>query len=385
MTNRLKAGIDRKVFQLVHENTLIYNTCWEDPACDRAMMQLNRDSSVVMLTSAGCNALDYALDHPAAIHAIDMNPRQNALLELKLAGIKALEFEDFFQLFGEGFHANYRSLYTHLKEALPSEHRSFWDKKFRHFFGPGVRKSFYTHGATGTFAWLITRFLKAYPALNRAVHHLLQAPDLATQQKYYQQLEPMLFNRLMKWTMNQHLVMCLLGVPESQQDLLKQEYQDGVVGFIQEKLRQIFFEHHLKTNYFWSLYLRGAYSRENCPNYLKQPYFNALKAGTNISTHTQTISEFLTDHPGAYTHFVLLDHQDWLAHHAPEALEEEWRLILKNAAPGAKILLRSAASKVWFIPSFAKERMVIHEELAQFWHQKDRVGTYGCTYFAILQ
>ena len=38
-----------------------------------------------MLTSAGCNALDYLLDGPAEIHAVDVNFRQNALLELKAA------------------------------------------------------------------------------------------------------------------------------------------------------------------------------------------------------------------------------------------------------------------------------------------------------------
>jgi S-adenosylmethionine-diacylgycerolhomoserine-N-methlytransferase len=46
-------------------------------------MELDRHSSVVMITSAGCNALDYLLDDPARIHAIDVNFRQNALLELK--------------------------------------------------------------------------------------------------------------------------------------------------------------------------------------------------------------------------------------------------------------------------------------------------------------
>jgi len=35
------------------------------------------------LTSAGCNVLEYLLDSPAEIHAVDVNPRQNALLHLQ--------------------------------------------------------------------------------------------------------------------------------------------------------------------------------------------------------------------------------------------------------------------------------------------------------------
>ncbi|MCW0218895.1 MAG: BtaA family protein, partial [Prosthecobacter sp.] len=67
------------IFNRVHGGNLVYNTCWEDPRLDRQMLDLQPDSRVVMITSAGCNALDYLLDAPAEIHAVDMNPRQNAL------------------------------------------------------------------------------------------------------------------------------------------------------------------------------------------------------------------------------------------------------------------------------------------------------------------
>lgn len=62
------------VFRQVHSNNLVYNTCWEDPRCDRELMQFDTDSEIVMITSAGCNALDYLLDRPSAIHCVDVNP-----------------------------------------------------------------------------------------------------------------------------------------------------------------------------------------------------------------------------------------------------------------------------------------------------------------------
>ncbi len=58
-----------------------------------------------------------------------------------------------------------------------------------------------------------------------------------------------------------------------------------------------------------------------------------------IHTYNTTISEFLKCHPGPYSHFILLDHQDWLAWHDPQALEQEWRLILANSRAGSKILM----------------------------------------------
>ena len=88
-------------FQQVHGKKLIYNTCWEDPRCDRKLLDLQSDSKVVMITSAGDNALDYLLDQPAEIHAVDMNYRQNALLDLKRSAFQQLDHKQFFQLFGQ--------------------------------------------------------------------------------------------------------------------------------------------------------------------------------------------------------------------------------------------------------------------------------------------
>jgi S-adenosylmethionine-diacylglycerol 3-amino-3-carboxypropyl transferase len=102
-----------------------------------------------------------------------------------------------------------------------------------------------------------------------------------------------------------------------------------------------------------------------------------------IATHTTTLSQFLQENPGQYTHFVLLDHQDWLARNDQQALGEEWELILQNSAPEAKVLLRSAAKEVTFIPDFARQNLRFEHEKTAEWHQKDRVGTYASVHLGI--
>ena len=103
--------LDQKVFDAIYSRSLVYNTCWEDPAVDRQALQLTPNDTILVITSAGCNTLDYALQAPRRIHAVDANPRQTALLELKIAGIRGLDFDDFFLLFGHGRHARFRDLY----------------------------------------------------------------------------------------------------------------------------------------------------------------------------------------------------------------------------------------------------------------------------------
>ena len=132
------------VFRQVHTKNLVYNTCWEDPRCDRQLLQLNHDSEVVMITSAGCNALDYLLDNPMKINCIDMNPRQNALLELKKASFKNATYSEHWIMFGDGVMPEAETHYQQkLRNDLPGSAKEYWDENWKYFNGKGIRKSFY--------------------------------------------------------------------------------------------------------------------------------------------------------------------------------------------------------------------------------------------------
>src|SRR3954469_25254573 len=94
--------VQNSIFKAIHTRNLIYNTCWEDPRLDRVALQLTPKDRVVVITSAGCNALDYLLAGAGEVNAVDVNPIQNALLELKRAAVLGLDQESFFELFGAG-------------------------------------------------------------------------------------------------------------------------------------------------------------------------------------------------------------------------------------------------------------------------------------------
>ena len=95
-------------------------------------LDLCPDDRVLAITSAGCNVLDYAL-RGARVLAVDANPRQNHLLELKLAGIRTLAFEDFFALFGDGGTPRAREIYASLRHLLTpaAQRRRCWRTRSR--------------------------------------------------------------------------------------------------------------------------------------------------------------------------------------------------------------------------------------------------------------
>lgn len=383
--NAPKNRLNQTVFKQVHGNNLVYNTCWEDPRCDRELLALDPQSRVVMITSAGCNALDYALDKPAEINCIDMNPRQNALLELKMSVFRNSNFEALFKMFGDGAYHNAAAFYHYtLRPSMPDFAQNYWDRHISFFNGKGVRQSFYWHGTSGLFAWAFTRFMQSNKNTYSLANQLFNAKNIEEQRRIYAELEPKILNNFVKWAMNQQITMTLLGVPDSQKQLLKPDTEG--VDFFEKSFRQVFSDLPIADNYFWQLYFNGKYSTQCAPNYLKINNFDILKnqIGT-IKTHTTTVTDYLNQHPALYSHYVLLDHQDWLAANNRLALAEEWRAILKNSQQGTRILLRSAAYSIDFLPDFVHEKVVFEKEKTAALHRQDRVGTYGSVYLGIVK
>lgn len=383
---RLMSIIDTtrdRIFRKIHSSNLVYNACWEDPRIDRQLMQIDGNSKIVMITSAGCNALDYLLDQPAEIHTVDVNPRQNALLQFKLRLIERGDFDDLFGFFGHGAHRDYRKLYKLVRHKLPEYAQAFWDVKIKYFDVSGLKKSFYYRGSSGAFAWAMRQFLNANKGFRHHVYDFIDAQNLDEQRELYAKIEPHLWNKLNRWLLRRDVVLAMVGVPRPQRELIDRQHPESLPGYVRDNLRRVCTELPIRDNYFWRVYLKGHYSHQCCPNYLKLEFFEQLNASIErIQTHTMTIADFLRQNPGQYSHFVLLDHQDWLAWHRPDALREEWRLILANSRPGSKILLRSASTQINFLPDFAREALRPLPELSQPLHLQDRVGTYGSTLFA---
>ena len=175
----------RTLFSWVHGNCLVYNTCWEDPRIDREVMQLGPDDDVVLITSAGCNALDYALDAPRSIHAVDMNYRQNALLELKISGIRHLDFDSFYSLFGAGGHRDFPEWYQRkLRTSLSHRSQHYWDRRLHYFSRPHAGATFYHRGTTGIFGRMVMAYFRL-ARVHEAARALFQARSLEEQREIY--------------------------------------------------------------------------------------------------------------------------------------------------------------------------------------------------------
>ncbi len=385
-----------RVFNMVHGNNLVYNTCWEDPRLDRVALEFQPDDDVLVITSAGCNALDYILAGPRHVHAVDMNPRQNALLELKLAGIRKLQFEDFFQMFGEGRLPGAARIYEQqLRSELSDWSRGYWDRWIRFFDSP--RRPFYYRGTSGAFARMMMLYADRVIKVRPHVDAILEAESLEEQERIYREhLRDRFWSRSVRFAMNRDTTLSMVGVPKAQRRQVETQYEGGIVQFVEDCLDAVFTKLPLTDNYFWRVYMKGCYTPACCPEYLKAENFARLREGLvdGVTVHTASVQHFLESHRGTISKFVLLDHMDWLSDRFFPLLEAEWQAIFDRAAPGARAIWRSGGLRTEFIDQVQIMRqgklqpirglLTYHPELAAELHEKDRVHTYGSFYIADL-
>jgi S-adenosylmethionine-diacylglycerol 3-amino-3-carboxypropyl transferase len=390
-TSALSDFVDQKLFEAIYARALIYNSCWEDPAVDRQALALQSDDTVLVITSAGCNALDYALDGPAHIHAVDANPRQSALMELKLAGIRRLEFDDFFAVFGAGAHPHFGDLYREmLRPELSPFAVRYWDRHWRWFESTPGDGTFYSHGLSGYVARLFRSYLRMRPALREGIEALGEARTLDEQREIYDRaVAPLLWSRPVKWTLSRQITMSVLGVPHPQRKEVQSQHAGGIAGFVREAIEYVARQLPFWSNYFWTLYIRGRHTLGCCPEYLKRENFLALKGGLadRISTHTCTVTDFLERTDARISKFVLLDHMDWMSSYHPEALAAEWGAILARATRPARVIFRSAHARPTYLDPITVAEgstrrplscyLEFHPELAARLHSGDRVHTYA--------
>ncbi|KAF5343351.1 hypothetical protein D9758_014171 [Tetrapyrgos nigripes] len=342
--------------------TFIYGFTWEDPEVDLKFLDLTDSDTMFVVTSAGDNALHYAIAaSPRTIHCVDMNPCQGHLLELKLACIHSLSYSDFFSLFGLGYHPNFLDLLeTKIAPHLSSGAYQFWRSNIDAF----TSSSFYLHGYSG-FAVKTCKFLFRMMGLRKDIEQMCECDTLEDQQCIWQnRVRPTLLSPFaVALLRNPTFCWNALGVPMNQRKMLLDE--GGVYEYVKDTMDPMISTYLLKTqNYFYRVVFRGQYSPSCCPEYLTLAGFCSLKANNgklldNFRIHTDSITNVLHGmSSNSITRSLIMDHLDWFSE-GSEEVEKEISELHRVLAPGGLVFWRSAAKNPWYASVFQRAGFLV--------------------------
>ncbi|MCI5058395.1 MAG: BtaA family protein [Flavobacteriales bacterium] len=108
-----------------------YANCWEDADVLTEALEVQQGEKVLSIASAGDNSFSLLINQPEVVVAVDVNPIQLHLIELKRLAIKYMSQEEYLAFVGFVLADPKEKLktYERLKSELSSEARAYWDQK----------------------------------------------------------------------------------------------------------------------------------------------------------------------------------------------------------------------------------------------------------------
>ena len=157
-----------------------YSQVWEDDLILRSGLGIHEDDCVLSIASAGCNALSMLLSGAHQVVAVDVNPAQIALVQLKKTAITHCTLSDYRILMGVDA-GNAASIYQSIRRSLPEETAAFWDQNTE-LFSRGIIHTGKLDHYFQIFEEQCIR--KLIP--QEALHTYLQSEDTAEQDDFFE-------------------------------------------------------------------------------------------------------------------------------------------------------------------------------------------------------
>lgn len=205
----------------------IYSFTWEDARVDSRLLKITSDDVILALTSAGDNILSYALERPKRIHAVDLNPAQNHLLELKVAAFRGLDYQNFWKLFGDGKHDDFHKLLVEdLSPHLSSHAFDFWLHAGPSTFDSRGKGLYFTGGSR--HALKLISWLGSLLGIRKDMDKLGEAQTLAEQREIWtKRVRKVLLSQLLAYFVvgSERFLWKALGVPGEQRAMIEEDFK----------------------------------------------------------------------------------------------------------------------------------------------------------------
>jgi S-adenosylmethionine-diacylglycerol 3-amino-3-carboxypropyl transferase len=347
-------------------------------------MALGEDHSVVTIASGGCNVLAYLTRSPARIDAVDLNASHIALNRMKIAAVRHLPTHaDLFRFFGSAGNAHNSAAYDRfIASGLDPGSRTYWERRNWR----GKRRitvfdgNFYRKGLLGLFIATGHRVAKLHGV---DPSRIMDARTLGDQRRFFEEYLSPLFDRpLLRAATGYKASLFGLGIPPAQYDLLSTSGKGTMADVLSARLEKLACHFPLKENYFaWQAFARR-YPQPGeaaLPAYLEPKNYDTIRRNLGrVHVHYTSVTELLARKDAcSVDRFVLLDAQDWMSDAQLNAL---WTEITRTAAPGARVIFRTAAEPS-LLPGHVSATLLdqwrYEEGLSLELSGRDRSAVYG--------
>ncbi len=380
-------------------DAFVYNQIWEDPKVDLQALELDENSRILTISSGGCNTLNYLIEKPESITAVDLNRHHIYLLNLKISALKNLpSYDDFFAFFGFGKHDKNKEYYKkYIAPTLDSDTKKFWESNSLigritqgnriDFFKKG---GLYEHSRNGYFLRLFHLFSHLHGCHPEKIINAKTPQEQA--EIYEKYIEPFFNSFFIKAIGKMPVTLFGLGIPPQQYEEIKKDFDENVniLDVYRERAKRLAVDYPIYQNYFEWQAFAIKYDTENLqaiPENLKEENYENLKSNASkIKTKIGSVTKEIADnHFDKFNRFVFLDAQDWMN---TETITELWQTIAEKTKGGSRIIFRTAGASSPienYLPKNLLERFEYKKSLSKELFKQDRASIYGGFHLYILK
>ncbi|MBM4037766.1 MAG: DUF3419 family protein [Planctomycetes bacterium] len=311
--------------------TVNYSSCNEDSRSELRALQIGPADRVLCITGSGARPIDLLVQRPASIVSLDLNPCQNFLLELKMAAIQRLEYEEFLGFLGVRPCPKRCSLYRAVREALSEDARVFWDGH-----SAMIEKGVIYEGRWERHFRKLARLVAA--VRSRARDRLFRAADLAEQAKAWRESwDGILWRALLRCTSSRLAWRFILRDPGFYR-YVPQKF--SISQYLRERFaigaERVLF----RQSAFATLLFCGKYDASSAlPLHLQERHYQTLREALPcVQTVTESLLGYLSR--AGSQRFDAYSLSDFASYTSPEEHADTWRELLATASDGARICER---------------------------------------------
>ena len=310
-----------------------YTACNEDSACELQALAPGPGQRIFCVTAGGGRVLDLVASGPEEVWAVDLNPTQNHLLELKVAGTQALTFDEQLAFLGVRPSRQRLATYARVRPRLTPAAQGFFDRHPR-LLRAGVIYQ-------GDLERFLARVIVPVLRLLRPVwvRRLMAARTVAEQERLFRERGTRIWRalvanlarrRFLDWFSRESRFWCYLP-PEIP---LHTRVVSKVFGYLES--------HVARDSHFANLLFCGRYVNEaSLPRHLQPQGFAELKAAlgrTRLHLLTGTVGDGLHQAPEHFFDaFALSDIGSYLDDVSFASLFEQ---VVRTGRSGARICSR---------------------------------------------
>jgi S-adenosylmethionine-diacylglycerol 3-amino-3-carboxypropyl transferase len=348
---------------------LLYSQCWEDVEVARAALRITPGATVLTIGAAGDNTLALLQDDPGRVLAVDVNPSQTALVQLKIAAIRHLD--DAVQVgrfLGAAFATDRTASYERLRPALLPEVRQHWDAH-QPMIEDGVIHA-------GRFERHLAGFRRAVLPMvpgRRAVRKMLRSTCLEEQRRVYREDWDSWRWRLLFRLSFSRWVLERLGRDPA---FFAQCEIESVGSHYLARARHALVDLPIWCNPYLTYMLSGRLGTgQRSPDYLR-PNVQALARARlgRVEVHTASLDDVLRDLPSRSVDAFYLS--DVFELSTPADYESTLAEIARTGRPGARICYWNNLVPRCRPASLA-DRILRHPDEANTLHARDRAFLYS--------